>query len=135
MKFRNWLKRALNVTKMRTGSAGETVPAAMPSPMAIRICGRSPSLIFFISGVLEFAVKIIKFFSTKIFPEENRCSSLQGNKGYEIRLSPKGGGYFLLMMEVSGYLLPLMLVRKALAEPKFKYISRRTGRWLRSSVT
>lgn len=37
--------------------------------------------------------------------------------------------------DLSGFRTPLWLVKNAFAEPKFKYISNRTGRWLASSVT
>ena len=45
----------------------------------------------------------------------------------------KGRDYFTTAL--MGLRLPLMLVRKALAEPNFRNMSRRTGIWLSSSVT
>lgn len=44
-----------------------------------------------------------------------------------LRTAFSGLPYFL-MMEVIGFLTPLYPVKKALAEPKFRYMSRRTGR-------
>lgn len=45
----------------------------------------------------------------------------------KLRTAFSGLPYFLTM-EVIGFLTPLYPVKKALAEPKFRYMSRRTGR-------
>ena len=44
-------------------------------------------------------------------------------------------GFCYFTSDVIGLLIPFIETRKALAEPNFKLISRRTGIWLLSSVT
>lgn len=70
MKFRNWLKSALNVTKMRTGSAGETVPAPIPKAIARMMRARSPSLIFFMGFSFCHKDSIIILNKRYTLPEE-----------------------------------------------------------------
>lgn len=44
------------------------------------------------------------------------------------------GDYHSFTIDVSGWRLPLIPLRKALADPKLRKRSRRTGRWFLSSV-
>mgnify|MGYP006892338202 CR=1 FL=1 len=70
MKFRNWLKSALKVTKIRTGRAGETIPAPIPKAMAMMICGKSHSLIFFMRLGFCYKDSIIILNKRYTLPEE-----------------------------------------------------------------
>lgn len=56
------------------------------------------------------------------------------NPAFPVSTSEEGAGYFSIM-EVSGWRFPFISRRNALAEPKFRYKSRRTGKWFLSSVT
>lgn len=60
-----------------------------------------------------------------------REEGARGERPAAFRAVPRGGQ---CTMEVCGWRTPEAVRKKALAVPKFRFMSSRTGRWLASSV-